>query len=56
MRPKSEWAIDSEAMRARGIIVGQKTIETKRLSKVKARHKSFFAAKTLQIWRARFRY
>ena len=58
MRPKAEWAIDSEAMRARGIIVfskiqlvGQKNIETKHLSRVKARHQSFFAAKTFQIWR-----
>ena len=33
MRPKAEWAIASEAMRARGIIVlvGQKNIETKHL-------------------------
>ena len=62
MRPKSEWAIDSEAMRARGIIVlvnpttvvGQKNIETKHLSQVKARYESFFSAKTLQIWRALF--
>ena len=44
MRPKAEWAIDSEAMRARGIIVlvksnqsVKKTIETKHLSLVKAR-------------------
>ena len=44
MRPKAEWAIDSEPMRARGIIVfiskiqlvGQKNIETKHLSLVKA--------------------
>jgi len=26
MRPKAEWAIDSEAMRARGIIVLVKSI------------------------------
>ena len=52
MRPKAEWAIDSEAMRARGIIVlvDQKNIETKHLSQVNARHHS----KTLQIWRALF--
>ena len=34
MRPKAEWAIDSEAMRARGIIVLEKSIkniETKQL-------------------------
>jgi len=37
MRPKAEWAIDSEAMRARGIIVLVKSnqlvknIETKQL-------------------------
>ena len=43
MRPKAEWAIDSEPMRARGIIVlvknqlvGQKNIETIHLSLVKA--------------------
>ena len=48
MRPKDEWAIDSEPMRARGIqvhvivlvksnlLVGQKNIETKHLSLVKA--------------------
>ena len=29
--------------------VGQKNIETKHLSQVKARHQSFFTAKTLQI-------
>ena len=61
MRPKAEWAIDSEAMRARRINcfseiqpVGHKNIETKHLSHVKARHQSFFTAKTLQIWRAIF--
>ena len=41
MRPKAEWAIDSEAMRARGIIVLVKSswlvknIETKQLYLVK---------------------
>ena len=30
-------------------LVGQKNIETKHLSQVKARRQSFFAAKTLQI-------
>ena len=35
-------------------LVGQKNIETKHLSLAKARLKSFFAAKTLQIWRALF--
>ena len=62
MRPKAEWTIDSEAIRARRIIivlskiqlVGQKNIETKHLSQVKARHQSFFTAKTLQIWWALF--
>ena len=61
MRAKAEWAIDSEAMRARGIIVLVKSswlvktnIETKHLSQLKARHQSFFTAKTLQIWRAFF--
>ena len=54
MRPKAEWAIDSEAMRASSKIqlVGQKNIETKHLSQVKARYESFFTAKTLLIWRA----
>ena len=50
MRPKAAWAIDSEAMGARGInvlVVGQKNIETKHLSQVKARHQSFFTVKTL---------
>ena len=62
MRSKAKWAIDSKAMRARGIIVlnskiqlvDQKNIETKHLLQVKARHQSFFTAKTLQIWRALF--
>ena len=56
MTPKAEWAVDSEAMRARGIIVlvksnliGQKNNEARHLSQVKARHQSFFTAKTLQI-------
>ena len=35
-------------------LVGQKNIDTKHLSQVKARHQSFFTAKTLQIWRALF--
>ena len=35
-------------------LVGQKDVETKHLSPAKARLKSFFAAKTLQIWRALF--
>ena len=33
-------------------LVGEKNIEAKHLSWVKARHQSYFAAKTLQIWRA----
>ena len=45
MRLKAEWAIDSEAMRVRGInycfskihLVGQKNIETKHLALVKSR-------------------
>ena len=43
MRPKAEWAIDSEAMRARGIIVLVKSnqlvknIENKKNQLVKAR-------------------
>ena len=32
-------------------LVGQKNIEAKYLSQVKARHQYFFTAKTLQIWR-----
>ena len=52
MRPKAEWAIDPEAMRARGIgncfskiqLVGQKNIDTKHLSQPKARDQSFFSA------------
>jgi len=32
-------------------LVGRKNMETKHLSQVKARHQSFFTAKTLQIWR-----
>ena len=35
-------------------LVGQKNIETKHLSQVKARRQSFFTTKTLQIWRALF--
>ena len=55
MKPKAEWAIDSEAMRASKIqLVDEKFIETKHLSQVKARYESFFTAKTLQIWRALF--
>ena len=33
-------------------LVGQKNIETKHLSLVKARFSSFLAAKTLQMWHA----
>ena len=50
-RTKNEWAIDSEAMRARGIVVlvkqlvGKKNIETKHLSLVKARLLSFLPPK-----------
>ena len=58
MRPKAEWASDSEAMRARGIIVLVKTNElvknnmkAKHLSQIEARLQSSFTAKTLQIWR-----
>ena len=50
MRPKAEWAIDSEAM-SKIQLVGQKNIKTKHLSQVKARLQSSFTAKTLQIWR-----
>ena len=51
MRPKAEWAIDSEAMRDKIQLVRQKNIKTKHLSQVKARLHSPFTAKTLQIWR-----
>ena len=56
MRPLASWAIDSEAMSgyedifSKIQVVGQKNIATKHLSQVKARHQSFFTAKTLQIW------
>ena len=58
MRPKAEWAIDSGYESERNNcfskiqLVGQKNIENKHLSQVKARHQSFFSAKTIQIWRA----
>ena len=35
-------------------LVGEKNIETKHISWLKARHQSFFTAKTLQIWQALF--
>ena len=35
-------------------LVGQKNIETKHLSQVKARYESFFTTKTLQILQALF--
>ena len=55
MKTRAEGAIDSDAVRARGImicfsriqLVDQKNIETKHISLVKARLESFFAAKTL---------
>ena len=58
MRPKAKWAIDYEGERnncfSKILLVGQKNIETKHLSQVKAGHQTFFTAKTLQIWRALF--
>ena len=49
---EAEWAIDSDAMRARGLIVlvksnqlVKKNIEAKQIKPVKARLQSFFAAK-----------
>ena len=62
MKPKAEWAIDScrdyEGERntcfSKIQLVGKKDIDTKHLSQVKARHQSFFTAKTLQIWWALF--
>ena len=60
MRPKAEWTIDSEAMRVRGIIVlvksnwlVKKTLRLNIFHKLKL-DRSFFNAKTLQIWRALF--
>ena len=53
MRPKDEWAIDSEAMKAsrnsfsKIQLVGHKHITTKHLSQLQ----SSFTAKTLHIWR-----
>ena len=35
MRPKAEWAIDSEAMRARGIIVKQLAAEVLQMLLIK---------------------
>ena len=61
MRPKAEWAINSMSYEGERNncfckiqLVGQKNIETKHLSQVKAIYESFFAAKTLQIWWALF--
>ena len=48
--PLASWAIDSEVQKN----VAQKNIKTKHLSLVKARLKSFFAAKTLQMLWALF--
>ena len=66
MRPKAEWAIDSEAMRARGIIVfvlvkstdlvGQKNIETKHLSQAKARRQFLFYRQNITNMAGTFRY
>ena len=64
MRPKAEYAIDSEAMRAWGIIVfcseiqlvGQNNIETKRLSLVKTRQniytQQYMAIRSFFAWQA----
>ena len=61
MRPKAEWAIDSEAMRVRGIIVLIKSNQLiKKISRqnilrqFKLDFNPFFAAKTLKILRALF--
>ena len=47
------WLIGYEGVRnncfSKIQLVGQKNIETKHLSQVKAAHQSFLAAKTLQI-------
>ena len=51
---EAEWAIDSYNCFSKIQLVGQKNVETKHLSQVKARHESFFTAKTLQMWRALF--
>ena len=56
MRPKAEWAIDPEAMRARGMIVLVKfNWLVKKISRINIFHKlkleinPVFTAKTLQI-------
>ena len=60
MRPKAEWAIDSEAMRARGIIVLVKSNElVKKISRLNIFHKlklhfNPFLRPKHCIWRARF--
>ena len=60
MRPKAEWAIDSEAMRARGIIVLVKSNELVKkisrlniLKKLKLDFNPFLRPKHC-IWRALF--
>ena len=56
MMSKAKWAVGSEAIRARGIIVLVKSnqlvrnIEAKQLKLVKVRLKSFFAAKKLALF------
>ena len=45
---------ESIAHEAKGLLVGQKRIETKHLSLVKTRLKSLFVAKILQTWPALF--
>ena len=45
MRPKAEWVIDSEAMRAKGIILLEKFNKSvKKISRL-----NIFTAKTIQI-------
>ena len=60
MRPKAEWAIDSEAMRARGIIVLVKSnYLVKKVSRLNIFRKlkldiNPFLPPKQQIWRALF--
>ena len=62
MRPKARWAIDSEAMRAREIIIVlvksdelvKKISRQNTFRKLKLDFNLFLPPKTLQIWRALF--
>ena len=47
MRPKAEWAIDSEAMRARGIIVLENPIGWSKISREDTTKRALFATSGL---------